>query len=169
MILIINGEEFISPIWQKTRYVQDQQWSVTTDVPDNKSTVDVEIQLWDLNFGVNTLCDISGNYGYYPRSRIVKLQYSVVTGHWEGDDELGDPSGYGRLNGCDDGSIYQRERDCELWFDITQNDYDGDGIPYMQEMSYGTNPKLDDTGRDQDKDRIGVSAGRRDDPGCQRA
>jgi hypothetical protein len=46
------------------------------------------------------------------------LSYNLKVGHWTGDDYIGDPSGYGRLNGCDDNSIYQQDRDCELWFDI---------------------------------------------------
>jgi hypothetical protein len=64
-----------------------------------------------------------------------------------------DPSGYGRLNGCDDGSIYQRARDCELWFDIYQTDPDGDRIPYWTEVEvYGTDPEIDNTGEDADDD-----------------
>ncbi len=52
----------------------------------------------------------------------------MKTGHWTGDDALQDISGYGRLNGCDDGTIYKKDRDCELWFSITQNDFEQDSI-----------------------------------------
>jgi len=79
----------------------------------------------------------------------------VKTGTWWGDDYPGDPSGYGRLCGTDDGSIYDSERDCELWFDIHQNDFDHDGIPYWSEVYvYGTNPEVDDRGLDTDGDGI---------------
>ena len=68
-----------------------------------------------------------------------------------------DPSGYGRANGCDDNSIYQNDKDCEIWFDITQNDYDGDGIPYWTEVNvYGTNPEYDNTGEDADNDGVPI-------------
>jgi hypothetical protein len=85
----------------------------------------------------------------------VELSYSIKTGHWTGDDQLEDSSGYRRLNGCDDGSIYKRERDCELWFNIYQNDYDDDGIPYWTEINdYGTDPEVDNTNDDIDGDGI---------------
>ena len=68
-----------------------------------------------------------------------------------------DPSGYGRLNGCDDNSIYQEDRDCELWFDIWQTDPDGDGIPYWSEANlYETDPTVDDSGQDEDNDGIPI-------------
>ena len=78
-------------------------------------------------------------------------------GHWSGDDSLGDPSGYGRLCGCDDGSIYVDENDYELWFSITQTDPDGDGIPYWTEINtYQTDPTIDNTGEDHDSDTIPI-------------
>jgi hypothetical protein len=80
---------------------------------------------------------------------------------WKGDDYLypyltwADPSGYGRLNGCDDNSIYDGKRDCVVLFDITQNDYDGDGIPYWTEVNvYKTDPTVNDAGRDDDHDGV---------------
>ena len=73
-----------------------------------------------------------------------------------GDDYLKDPSGYGRLNGCDDVSIYQRDRDCELWFDIFHNDFDGDNIPYWTEVNvYSTAPEIKNTD-DYDEDGIPI-------------
>ena len=92
------------------------------------------------------------------------LYYSLKTGHWYGDDGVNnmewwtDNSGYGRLNGCDDGSVYKLdERDCELWFNIYQTDPDGDQIPYWSEVNiYGTNPLSDDTGTDADNDGIPI-------------
>ena len=75
-----------------------------------------------MNLGLNKLCDISTLYfdDNYRDSYDVELLYSIKTGHWWGDDSLSstswssDDSGYGRLNGCDDGSIYNNDRDCEL-------------------------------------------------------
>jgi hypothetical protein len=89
--------------------------------------------------------------------------YNLKTAHWTGDDfnypwtAWGDPSGYGRLNGCDDNSIYDEPRDCLILFDITQNDYDGDTIPYWTEVNiYHTDPTVNDTGRDDDGDGVPI-------------
>ncbi len=160
----INGEAFVSPVWQNQRYVSDG-WMATADVPDDEEYVDVVIELWDKNSGLDRLCDLSSNDDPYPFSFTVNLTYSIKTGHWYGDDYIysgeywddPDPSGYGRLNGCDDGSIYQHNRDCELWFDIHQSDPDGDGIPYWTEVNrYGTDPQADNTGEDADGDGVPI-------------
>jgi len=149
--IIINDQEFKSDIWHDTKYIYDLQFSATLDVPDDEEFVTVEIQLWDWNSNGDVLCDIGDE------NDDVKLTYSIKTGHWTGDDHLEDPSGYGRLNGCDDGSIYKRERDCELWFDIYQNDFDDDGIPYWTEVNtYGTDPEVENFG-DPDEDGIPVA------------
>lgn len=149
----INNTEFISDVWQNTKYVEQPNWSASCEVPKDKEFVDVTIELWDSNPGKDKPCDISSAEGDYNAS----LQYSVATGHWRGDDYSGDPSGYGRLNGCDDNSIYQQDRDCELWFDITQNDFDGDGIPYWTEVNvYGTDPTVDNRGQDADHDGVPI-------------
>jgi len=149
--IIINDQEFESDIWHDTKYIYDPQFSATIDVPDDEEFVAVEIQLWDYNSNGDVICDI-GN-----ENDNVELIYNIKTGHWTGDDQLEDPSGYGRLNGCDDGSIYQRDLDCELWFDIFQNDFDGDGIPYWTEVNtYGTDPEVENFG-DPDEDGIPVA------------
>ena len=148
----INEHEFTSPIWYDTKYIYDPQFSPTADVPDDVENVSIKIQLWDWNPNGNRLCDIGG-YSKFD----VSLIYNIKTGHWTGDDFIGDPSGYGRLNGCDDNSVYTPERDCELWFNIYQNDYDGDGIPYWTEVYvYGTDPTVNDIGRDDDNDGIPI-------------
>ncbi|GAI17144.1 unnamed protein product, partial [marine sediment metagenome] len=58
---------------------------------------------------------------------------------------------------CDDGSIYIRDLDCELWFNVFQNDYDNDGIPYWTEVNiYGTDPEIDNSGEDSDNDDVPI-------------
>ena len=161
--VFINGKESTSPIWYNTKYVRNPQWSASCIVPHDQEWVSVKIQLWDRNPIGKKLCDISGDYQTGNDQYDINLMYSIKTGHWTGDDYLEsdhtytDPSGYGRLNGCDDGSINQHDRDCELWFDINQTDPDGDGIPYWIEVNdYGTDPTLNDTGRDDDGDGIPI-------------
>jgi len=161
--VFINGEKFQSNIWRNTRYIYDPNWSVTVDVPDDIELVNITIQLWDWNLGFNKICDISSDPSFFTDSYDVELVYSIKNGQWWGDDHKGnngdpistDYSGYGRLNGCDDGSIYQQDRDCELWFDIYQTDPDGDRIPYWSEVNiFETDPTVDDRGRDDDGDGI---------------
>ncbi len=42
-------------------------------------------------------------------------------------------------------------------FDITQNDFDGDNIPYWTEVNrYHTDPTVNDTGRDDDGDGVPI-------------
>ena len=156
--VIINGVEHTSPVWHNQKYVESN-WSVTQDVPDDKEFVNITIQLYDRNLGGNKLCDISPNYpgNSYKEDYEADLMYSLKSGHWTGDDYMGDPSGYGRLNGCDDNSIYQNDRDCELLFDITQNDYDGDGIPYWTEVNvFHTDPTVNNIGEDADHDGVPI-------------
>lgn len=161
--VFINDEFKRSKIWFNTKYVYNPDFSFTVDVPDDEELVDIKIQLWDWNLGLNKLCDISADTSYLADSYDVELTYSIKYGLWWGDDHSEcaevviptDLSGDGRLNGCDDGSIYQHERDCELWFDITQNDADSDGIPYWVEKNvFNTDPAVDDRGRDDDHDLV---------------
>ena len=159
----INDEEFTSNVWENMKYIYDPQWSATLNVPDDEEFVNITIQLWDSNPNGDRLCDLSDNYQNFDDAYDVDLLYNLKTGHWSGDDWLNsfwgdvDPSGYGRLNGCDDRSVYQNNRDCELWFDIYQNDFDGDGIPYWTEVNvFNTNPEVDNTGEDIDEDGIPI-------------
>ena len=148
----INGEEFVSDVWSSQKYVYNPDWSVTLNVPDDEEFVDINIQLWNENNINDRICDISGESGNYE----VDISYSIKTGHWTGDDELNDPSGYGRLCGSDDGTIYKADNDAELWFNVFQNDYDGDGIPYWTEVNeYGSDPEVENFG-DPDNDDIPV-------------
>jgi hypothetical protein len=161
--LIINGEKFQSDIWRNQKYVKEE-WSKTVNIPEDQEWVDVQIQLWDWDPGFDQLCDISNNYnGNFLEDYYVDLEYNTKNGHWFGADEISfdkpsaDVSGYGRLNGCDDNTYNRNNRDCELFFDITQSDPDGDGIPsWTEEKFFGTNPLVDDSGLDVDNDSIPI-------------
>jgi len=150
----INDHVFVSDVWQNMMYIENPNWSASCMVPKDKEFVNITIELWDKNTG---LCDLSQDSGNFTQARTAELIYSIATGIWWGDDYLGDPSGYGRLNGCDDGSIYQRDRDCELFFNITQTDFDGDGLPYWLEVNmYNTSPLINNRGEDAAHDGIPI-------------
>ena len=155
--LFINGEEFISPTWNDQEYLYDI-WSVQKDVADDIETVDIAIELWDSDDLLNTRCDISKKANVNDDGYGVNFVYNIKTGHWYGDDySIGDGSGYGRVCGSGDGSIYTDENDCELWFNIYQNDYDNDTLPYWVETNvYGTDPTFDNTGEDFDLDGVPI-------------
>ena len=152
----INDRTFISDVWQNMKYVEHPDWSASCVVPKDKEFVNITIELWDEKTGL--LCDISPDSGNFTQARTVELTYSIAAGIWWGDDDyLEDPSGYGRLNGCDDNSIYQQDRDCELFFNITQTDFDGDGLPYWLEVNmYNTSPLINNRGEDADHDGIPI-------------
>jgi len=153
----INDAEFISDVWENMKYVEDPDFSVASQVPKDDEFVNVSIELWDKNNNIDLLCDISADDGNFTQVRTADIVYSIAAGVWWGDDSLGDPSGLGRLNGCDDNSIYQQDRDCELWFDITQNDFDQDGFPYWLETEvYNTSPLVSNLGEDADDDGIPI-------------
>jgi len=152
--VFINNEEFSSDIWPDSKYIYES-WTATLNVPDDQEFVDIKVQLWNLEDNENNIpCDISGDSDDYD----VELTYSIKTGMWTGGDYLNDPSGYGRLCGTDDGTIYEKDNDCEIWFDVYQNDFDGDGIPYWNEVNnIGTDPLVDDALKDPDNDGIPTS------------
>ena len=155
--IFINDFEFTSPIFKDSEYLYNLNFSVTTDVPDDIEIVEIKIQLYDKDGELEELCDISGDINNSDNMFDAKLFYSIKTGHWNGSDYITDPSGYGRLNGCDDGSIYTLEKDCELWFNICQNDFDSDNIPYWTEIyNYGTDPTFDNRGQDYNSDGIPI-------------
>jgi hypothetical protein len=69
--------------------------------------------------------------------------YDFRTGRWEGDDFFNDTDGYGHYNS----SKY------EVWFSISQTDFDDDGIPWWTEVNIlQTDPKMDDSKIDPDHD-----------------
>jgi hypothetical protein len=164
----INEKESVSDVWENMKYVESPNWSASNEVPKDTEFVNITIELLDKNSGTDRLCDISPDSGTLTQARTAELTYSIATGIWWGrgsldddnylgDDYLQDPSGYGRLNGCDDNSIHQQDRDCELWFTITQNDFDGDGLPYWLEVNmYNSSPLVNNRGEDMDNDGIPI-------------
>jgi hypothetical protein len=158
--LIVNGDRYQSKIWHNQKYVKEE-YQIPIDLPEDQENVSITIQLWDWNLGLNRLCDISNNFD--GNFKYVNIEYNTKNGHWKGDDSISyyqpppDPSGYGRLNGCDDNTYDRQNRDCELIFDIVQTDPDGDGIPsWTEENIFGTDPAVDDTGRDDDGDGVPI-------------
>ena len=164
--IFIEDEMFESNVWNNQKYLYGDPYlfQATADIPDNQEFVNVTIQLWDKQLGLDRLCDLSNNREYFANAYDIDMYYNTKTGHWDGEDYLyqdpvsySDKSGYGRLCGTDDGSIYENDRDCELWFEITQSDTDGDGIPYWTEVNeFGTDPMVNDTGRDDDEDGVPI-------------
>jgi hypothetical protein len=162
VIIYMNNIKYKSTIWWNQNYIKEP-WSATLNVPDDEENVSIRIQLWDWKLGLNSICDLNDNSGVLLNKYDIRLVYNLKTAHWTGDDynypypTWADPSGYGRVNGCDDNSIYQEDRDCVLLFDITQNDFDGDTIPYWTEVNiYKTDPLVNDTGRDDDGDNVPI-------------
>jgi len=160
--IYINDVQFKSKIWFNQDYIKEP-WSATLNVPDEEENVSIKIQLWDWELGFDRKCDLSDNSGLIRNSYDIDLVYNIKTALWTGDDyyypdsSWADLSGYGRVNGCDDNSIDQEDRDCVILFDITQNDYDRDNIPYWTEVNiYKTDPQVDDTGRDDDDDGVPI-------------
>jgi hypothetical protein len=155
----INDNTFKSDIWRGMKYVEEPNWAASCEVPKDTELVDIVIELWDENqFGGSQLCDISPEIGTPKQCHTAEITYSIATGLWCGDDSTRwDLSGYGRLNGCDDNSIYQNERDAEMFFTISQNDFDGDGFPYwIEENIYKTSPLIDNRGEDTDGDGVPI-------------
>ena len=153
----INGKEFISDVWENLMYIENPNWSASYEVPKDNEFVNVTIALWHNGNGIDLLCDISPDDGDFTKARTAELTYSIAAGIWWGDDYLEDPSGYGRLSGIDDNSIYEQDGDCELWFTIAQNDFDEDGFPYWLEVNmYNTSPLINNRGEDTDNDGVPI-------------
>ncbi|OYT28516.1 hypothetical protein B6U98_04705 [Thermoplasmatales archaeon ex4572_165] len=102
----INDRIFISPQWNTTDHNIEVNWSIQEDIPDDEKIVEIYIRLYDSN----ELCDINGEVD----KKQAHILFDVRTGHWFGDDYLGDLSGYGRLNG--------------------NIDYDADGLNDLEEF-----------------------------------
>jgi len=126
----------VNGVWKKSKQFAGDDAHVYPritygwDVPDGIRIVDVTIQLWDNDPKPNPddHVDISG-WG-----KTLDLHYNVRTGMWSGEDYYQDRNGFGHASGHEDGSYGWDDNDCDIWFDIYQNDYDSDRIPYLQEI-----------------------------------
>ncbi|KAA0001642.1 MAG: hypothetical protein FE048_05175 [Thermoplasmata archaeon] len=128
----INGKEKESEIWRG--FDVQPRWTTTQDIPDDKENIPIIIQIWEKGL-VKKLC------------LELDIIYNLERGEWFGCDYLGDNDGYGHIF----------EGKYELWFDISFNDYDGDGLTYWEEnILYHTNPKINDSGKDFDNDGIPI-------------
>jgi hypothetical protein len=152
--LLVNGEIILEQKDDSVPYSLDPGISQIISFPEAATEVTIIMQLALTDSSGTYPCDLTGSTS---DETFAVITYDVNTGHWTGDDYLNDPSGYGRLNGCDDGSIYDTEYDCELWFSISQDDPDGDGIPtWVEEEIYGTDPSLNNAGEDLDNDGVPI-------------
>jgi hypothetical protein len=107
----------------------------------NELYVPIIFEVYEIVGDMYLPCDLYSEKGI----GFVEILFDTYTGHWNGDDHLGDESGYGRLNSCDDGSIDMFERDFELCFSVDVVNLDGDAIPgWIEEHMYGTDPFLND-------------------------
>jgi agmatine deiminase len=138
--------------------------SAMFDAADDVEIIGFNIMLYDDDGGVeetyedtlasgDDLCDLNYKQGTGGSWYILQINYNLKTGQWGMDDYPCDPNGYGHVSGEED--LYDGDQDdCELWFDITQNDYDADGLTWWQECGpdnpdrYGTDPTDWDTDGD---------------------
>ncbi len=153
LVVWINDEVFESQVWPDSHVVHTDL-SFVANVSNYEEFVSIRVGLFEQNDrGNDRLWDIT----HRSKPAFAEIEYSIKTGHWTGDDYRGDFSGYGRLNGYDDGNYDKRIRVAEVFFDITQNDYDGDGIPYWTEVNvYGTDPTVDNRGEDYSGDGVPI-------------
>ncbi|RLF45031.1 MAG: hypothetical protein DRN29_07435 [Thermoplasmata archaeon] len=139
----VNGDEWESEAFQG--YDIMNLGYAHFDIPDDEEVVTITIEVTKNG----KEADISGN------GTNLQIIYDVKRGDWYGDDWLHDENGYGHSSGTEDGNY--DENDCEIWFDVIQNDYDGDGLTYWEEVNvYGTDPRESDEGKDYDNDGIPI-------------
>ncbi|MBU4031495.1 MAG: metallophosphoesterase [Candidatus Thermoplasmatota archaeon] len=92
---------------------------------------------------------------------LITVSLQSAAAQWFNDDYPGDPNGYGHVSGEEDGDTRDQD-DCELWFDITQNDYDWDGLTGSQEKAQGSKPFMPNSDMDglddREEYRLGTAA-----------
>jgi len=77
----------------------------------------------------------------------INLIYDYRTGHWSGDDYLEDSDGYGHVRG----ELY------DVWFNVYQNCYSHDYIPYWMKVNmYHLDPTVDYSTYDPNDDGIPI-------------
>ncbi|HEC77149.1 MAG TPA: hypothetical protein ENI33_07855 [Thermoplasmatales archaeon] len=150
--IIIDGKGFEVRNWKGLDVYP--RWRHIQNVNDSKEKVSIEIKLYEMVGDEKILCDISPEQGDYT-GKALELIYSLKDGSWQGEDFLGDESGYGHSSGTEDGNY--NENDYEIWFDIYQTDADGDRLTWYEEVFvYGTNPNVSDAGKDYDNDGVPI-------------
>jgi len=150
---------------------------------DPDEAVTVELQLWEQDALADRQCDISPCDGDGETAKTLTLSYDVRSGDWTGDDYLGDGDGSGHASGYGDGD--EGQMDCEIWFDIyqqdddsspdrltywekqqrnltldrdySQQDIDGDGVPTDWEDRWGYDPLTAETHASLDPDMDGLT------------
>ena len=112
-------------------------WEAFRKVDEKLEKCTIEFKLYDTQKKLFKTVDVEKDS--------FTIVYDTRTGRWTGDDCYGDENGYGYFNGDT----------FEVWFDVHQSDYDGDGIPYWVEVNIlGTDPTVDDRYLDPDKDGV---------------
>ena len=147
----VAGQVFYSDLFESVRS-QDMQFSRQLSIDSDQRFVPIVFEAFFIDEdGSEVMLDLDADEGI----GAVSIVFDVYTGRWSGEDFLGDISGFGRLNGCDDGSIYELQGDVELYFDISVVGCDGDGVPeWAEEVMLGTDPCVDDSLRDDDGDGV---------------
>ena len=98
-------------------------WEFVYNVDDSLLSVSVQFQLWDRDTEYDDLCDIDGTVN----GKNLEVSYDLRYSTWTGEE---------------DGSTGSGEDDCEIWFEVYQNDYDNDGLTWWEEITHGTNPTV---------------------------
>lgn len=142
-------------------------WSFTADVEDGSEFCWFEITLFnEIYFGAgydgSEPCDISpdecDSIEEWEESCRAEFSWSQKYGRVNtGDDAMGDQTGRYHLSGIEDRTFgYEDDdNDCELYYSITWNDYDEDGLTWWEEVNvYGTDPTEPDFDKDLDGDGL---------------
>jgi hypothetical protein len=150
----INGWKWeqLPPGWYHNKAHEYPNILVSRDVPDTSQYVDIKIELWDDGWDTTHDPDVQLDVSRFGTA--VDLTYDVRTGLWMGDDlpkNLGDKNGFGHASGNEDGSFGKGGRDCDIWFDVFQSDFDRDRLPFWQEVKVlDSNPRIPDNDSDSD-------------------
>ncbi len=131
---------------KRVRFPEKKKLKLLIDGKKNSSIFygdeNPEIIFWENVDDKKQFVEISFNLG-----KKFDIFYDLATGGWFGDDLLRDDDGYGHI----------KYSNYEIWFDITYNDYDNDGLTYWEEVNiYHTDPYLSDYGIDYDGDGISI-------------
>lgn len=140
--ILKGGKEYLYVTWD-TWDADFKEFRMVKDVEEEKPTSKVTITIVErVNYG------ILGRKTKDIERDSFTLTYDYRTGRWSGDDYLYDKDGYGHFVG----------EYFEVWFNIYQTDFDGDGIPYWTEVNVlHTSPFIDDSKMDPDGDGIPTS------------